>query len=115
MAQHRDSRQIARRCWAKRYRYGDSNPGFRRERALVGLMTSADVVHLQGIPQIRGTPADVEFPADVCQECVRDPRNQSFDGLAAEHRGRTAVSPDWPESQRRIVPARATISPDPPS
>jgi len=89
------------------YRYRDSNPGFRRERALVGLMTSADVVHLQAIPQNRRTPADVKCPADVCQECVRDPRNQSFDGLAAEQRGRTAVSPDWPESQRRTVPARA--------
>jgi hypothetical protein len=56
------------------YRYRDSNPGFRRERALSGPVASGNVRRLQG--KLLKSPIDTaaKCTSDVCCECAERSR-----------------------------------------
>ena len=64
------ARQTPVNTGALKYRYRDSNPGFRRERALSSPVASGNVRHLQG--KLLNSPIDTaaRCTRDVCCECA---------------------------------------------
>ena len=74
MGSHRDhlNEKTPRFAGLSQYRYRDSNPGFRRERALDSDGASGNVRYLQGKLLRLPTDKAAKCTPDVCCECADD-------------------------------------------